>query len=353
MKPTKKKLILRTKNKLINWIHSTWSFLLSVLFGLSFLFILQHCYYCGCIKKQNTMEAIELIALLSSIIAGIVIAFLAAKIIQIRQEKIALKPGLWELTRKLHYFRKIIREIYNNDDFWPNGLPNYIRQNYSDLSYYDVRDIIDVYKKTTKEASKFIQDENFGEIKKQAYLEMKSFFLPERIFDETVSSEFDVDLMYPSRILDKWEEYDCGNMIWYLFDNNYVLYVGQFNFNSFRISKQKEIEVLSKKIDKERYKNIEFGPLLLGKLGSQIYLDIIPQLNRLQHAFEQGLPSIVKFMYSIISLMLVFGVILPVIIKLFDFPIVISFISIVTVLSMTIHFIFRLPSIMKREIYIE
>lgn len=334
------------------WFIKNWSIIASLILGVCFLIILQLSYVCGYVMEQNTNEAIDLISLLSSIIAGIVIAFLASKIIQIRQEKIALKPALWELTRKLHYFRKIIHEVFNNNDFWPNDLPNYIRQNYPELSYYNVRDIIYVDRKITEEARKFIQDEKFGEIKKQTYLEMKSFLLPVRIFDETVYSEFDVELMYSSRILDKWQEYDCGNMIWYLFENKYGLYEGQFDFNSFHISKQNEIELLSKKIDNERYNDIEFGPALLGKLGSQVDLDIIPKLNRLQHAFEQGLPKILKFMYFILSSMLIFGVILPVMIKLFNFPIIVSFIPITTVLSLTIFFILRLPYTMKREIYV-
>ncbi len=343
---------MKSKNVKI-WFLKNWSIIVTLILGVCFLIFLHLSHACGYSQKKDTDEAIELISLLSSIIAGIVIAFLASKIIQIRQEKIALKPSLWELTRKLHYFRKIIHEVFYNYDFWPKELPNYIKQNYSDLTYYDVRDIIYVDKEITEEARKFIQDEKFGEIKKQVYLEMKSFLLPLRIFDETVYSEFDVELMYSSSILDKWQEYDCGNMIWYLFENKYNLYEGQFNFNSFPSSKQKEIELLSRKIDKERYENIEFGPDLLGKLGSQIDLDIIPKLNRLQHEFEQGLPKILKFMYSILSSMLLFGVILPVIIKLLDFPIIFSFISITTVLSATIFFILRLPNIMKREIYIE
>ncbi len=337
------------KSGLVN----NWSIIISIITGVFFMVFLQMSYVCGYTQKQNTDEAVEIISLLSSIISGIVIAFLASKIIQIRQEKITLKPNLLELTRKVHYFRKIIHEIFNNYDFWPEGMPSYIKQNYPYLSYYDVRDIIYVNKTTTEEASRFIQDEKFGEIKKQAYLEMKSFLLPVSIFDETVNSEFDVDIMYSTNILDKWQEYDCGSMIWYLFDDNFALYEGQFNFNSFNSSKQNEIVGLSKQIDNDRYKNLEFGPELLGKLGSQIDLDIIPKLNRLQHTYEQGLPKIVKFMYFILSSMLVFGVIVPVISKLFNFPIIVSFISIVIVLSVTTFFIFRLPFIMKSEIYIE
>ncbi len=126
-----------------------------------------------------------------------------------------------------------------------------------------------------------------------------------------------------------------------------------FNFNSFSIPMQKEIELLSRKIDPERYLDIEFGPELLGKLGSQIDLDIVPKLNRLQHKFEQGIPKMLKFMYFILSSMLFFGVIIPVIIKLFNTPILLSFISISSITSITIYFILRLPIIMKREIFVD
>jgi len=334
------------------WFRKNWSSSFSIIIEISLLIIFQFSYKHNYISKQNIDNAMDLIVLLSSIIAGIVIAFITSKIIQIRQEKIALKPSIWDLTKKLHYFRKIIHEFVNNYDFWPNGLPNYIKQTYPALSYYDVRDIIYVNKQTKEEASKFIQDEKYGEIKKQAFLEMKSFLLPIKVCDETVYSEFDVELMYSTNTLDKWQEYDCGSMIWNLFDDKYMLYEGQFDFNSFQVSKQKEIDLLAKKIDIERYKNIEFGPNLLGKLGSQIDLDIIPKLNRLQHEFEKGIPVILRFMYFVLSSILIFGVVLPIILKLFDFPVIISFISITTVLSLTIFLVLRLPYVMKREIYV-
>lgn len=208
------------------WFLRYWSIIASIIIGVGFVCILQVSFSYGFVTRQNSNETIELISLLSSIMTGIVIAILASKVIQLRQEKISLKPDLWELTRKLHYFRKIIHEFFHNNDFWPQGLPNYVKQNYPNLSYYNVRDIIYVDREISEEARKFIQDEKFGEIIKQAFLEMKSFLLPLRVFDETVYSEFDVDIMYSSSILDKWQEYDCGNMIWYLFEDKYSLYEG-------------------------------------------------------------------------------------------------------------------------------
>ena len=121
----KKKLLLIIKQKIILWFCNHWSILLTILLGLFFFGILHYFYVIGCVKAKNVGETTETISLLSSIMAGIIIAFLASKIIQIRQEKISLKPALWELTRKLHYFRKIVHEVFNNYDFWPKELPNY------------------------------------------------------------------------------------------------------------------------------------------------------------------------------------------------------------------------------------
>ncbi len=358
--PQKSNIIMKNIKKKVNnfrvrlffWLKKYWHILFFFIFSLLTFYLIVK-YDCKkTINEKKISEIIQTVGLLSSIISGIIISYLISKVIQIRQEKNDLKPALWELTKKVHYFRKIIHKVFNKYDFWPNGIHQYISRNYPNLTYYDVRDIIYVDKDVSEQANKFIQDSKFGEIKKQAFLEMKSFLLPLKYFDETVYSEFDVELMYSTDTLNKWQEYDCGNMIWYLFENEYVNYEGQFNFNALS-NEKKEIEQLSRKIDFERYRNINFGPKLLGKLGSQIDLDIIPKLNSVQHKFEKGLPKIVKFMYSVLSLMLLFGVIIPIISILFDFPNYIAFISISVIINLTLIFIIKFPDIMKNEIYVD
>jgi hypothetical protein len=48
---------------------------------------------------------------ISGIIAGIIIAYLTSKVLQIRNEKIARIPELKDLTQKVHKFRSIVNEL--------------------------------------------------------------------------------------------------------------------------------------------------------------------------------------------------------------------------------------------------
>lgn len=296
-------------------------------------------------------KSIDYLVDITSILSGIIIAFLAAKVIQIRQEKLSLLPNLLETTKKLHYFRRVVQILHRQWDFWPDGLRNHIDRGYAGLTYFDVRDIVFVDREVTTQANAFITDTTFGEIVKQTYLEVKSF-LPENHFDRTLYTEFEVnDILYTTDALDKWQEYSCGNMMWYCFINQYSNYRGLFNFESFSRANIDEIKNLSNKIDKERYEYIEFGPELIGKLGNQIEQDLIPKLSNLQHQFDGSLPLVVKFMYRTILFLLIFGAVIPVITTLLDLSTTLKEFSLIVTLSFTLYFLIKLPSIMRTETY--
>ena len=294
----------------------------------------------------------DYIVQITSIFAGIVIAFLAAKIIQLRQEKLQLKPQLIQLSRKLHCFRKVIHLIASDYRFWPKGLRDHIEKTYPGITFYDVRDITFIDVEITQQAREFIKDDIFGELKKQVYLEMKCF-LPNGHYERMLHDPYDSDELYPIEQIKKWTQYECGGVMWSTFVDKYRDYLGQFNFELIPQDAQIAIKNLSNKIDKERYKNVEFGPSLIGELGSQISLEILPKLNKVQLSFQEKLPAVIQFMYKTLFLLLLCGAIIPIILINFNLPIFFKQLTLSLSLGIMLYFLIKLFYVMEEEIYVE
>jgi len=340
-------------NKFIGQLKILWRFFyrfFPIILSVLFFLIIGLSLYCELQQKSELKEILndfrDKTLTVSGILSAILITFLTSKVLQIRQEKLQRVPDFKDLTQKLHKFRNIINRLIHSN-LWVDGLWIFIDTNYQKLSHFDVREMAFVGSKPTELATKYIRDHKFGDLG-DLYLELKSFLF-DPYFDQTLYSEFEVPVYYSKEIVEKWIKYECGGGFWYYFEYKYAAYKPSLRVDQIYIGDQTAIKEICLKIDYERYKNIEFGPELLAKLGTQFHSEIIPKLSRLQTYAERGLPSIVNFLFIVLGLLIFFGIAVPLLIKLFFLNPLFDIISISVVLTICFYLITSFYQAMKKE----
>lgn len=286
----------------------------------------------------------------SSIISAIIISFLVSKVLQIRQEKLARWSEYNELTQKTHNFRNAVFIIFKSWNFWVQGLKSTIETTYKELEFYDVRKVGFVHStKLSILAKNFIHDDTFGDTK-NLYLELKSFFPMESLFDPTIHAKFEVPQLYDLKLIELWTEFNCGNGLYYFFNYKYGFFQDDFLFQNVHSSDKLEAEQYALKIDKERYENIEFGAQLYDLLGGQFTEEILPKLYLLTRYFNSSLPISVIYLTFTLSLILGFGIIIPFLNSLYAFNSTYTIIAISMVLSVIFYFIISFYWILKKQV---
>ena len=283
----------------------------------------------------------------SSLLSGLLIAYLTARVLQIRQEKLAKVAILDKRTQNLHRCRSIIDKVLHSN-IWPSNINSFIDHDFKDISHFQVRETVFVDSKPNPRVTEFTEDERYSGVA-SLYLDLKSFVSKKHPYDRTLLSEFEVPLYYSPEIVNNWIKYDSGNGLWYYFKHKYSLYKATFDFTDFYIEDKEDIVKTCLKIDRERYKDLEFGPELLAQLGTQLTEDILPKLHRVQNYMNSDLPKIIKFLFLIAGLVIIFGVALPLLNKVYNISSYIDVISSAAVISISFYLIISFYGFMKRE----
>jgi hypothetical protein len=281
----------------------------SILFFVLLSFLLWH-------KSTETIRKLnEIIITASSILTAVVITYLAAKIIAFRQEKLSLWDNYHALTPKVHHFRAAVFQLYFSWQFWPNGLKTKMEGKYKILSWYDVRKIVFVHgTETSPLAQEFIREE--GGLA-NLYLQLRSFFLPSGIMDNTIfSSGFDVPIYYELGQLELWHSFDCGSELWYCFKDKWLNYQHQVNFNGITHYHQQDIKDHCERIDRERYRDIPVGHELYDQLGQQFTGDLLPRLITLSRRINGPIPAPIRFLSWILTTMILVGIVVPILVAI-------------------------------------
>lgn len=353
MKSRLKTLLIKVKSKTVRVWKIIWTNYALIISFVILTFIINE-LYCREIQDKEFNFILSTnrtnIITISGILSGIIIAYLTSKVLQIRSERIAYLPELKELTQKVHKFRAIANNlIYSN--LWVEGMSSFINHKYKDITFFDVKQVVFVHGKVKERASEFIRDHEMGDTA-YLYLELKSFFLDDIPFDITLSPEFEVPVYYSTEILNKWEENDCGNGLWIYFDYKYGSYEDDLQLENVHSYYREEILKYSLQIDKERYKNDGFDRKLLSKLGSQFSSDIIPRLCRIQASLEKGLPRIIKYLFTILCILIIFGITLPIITEIFQLSPIFDITSMGILVSTSAYIMLSFYGFLKSEIKI-
>lgn len=323
--------------------------IVSLLIAGGVFWFLFHRYDCPICFSEALASSRGDILTISGLLSGIIMAYLTSKVLQIREERVSKLPQINELTQKMHRFRSIVSKLLSSD-LLPRDARNIVDTKYKGLTFYDYRENSFVDSETTQQSKDYIEDTQCGGLS-DLYLELRAFVPKDHGFDEALYSEFEVSKFYDTQLLEKWVKYDCGNGLWYYFENKYAVYRENFNFNIYSGYKE-EILKNCLQIDKERYQGIQFDAQLLAKLGNQMYSDVIPKLFKAQLSIEKGLPKIVNYLFSIFVLLVVFGVLMPLSSNIFNLCPFWDAISISTTTGICAYIISSFYGFMKQEIKI-
>lgn len=337
-------------------VQETWRFLKrnwELLPTILFFFIVY--FYTKSYAAENKNYSDTLIKLsdklvnASSILAAILITFLVGKVIQLRQEKLAHFPEYFELTQKIHFFRNALYILFKSNSFWVNNLKQYMDKVYEDLEYYDVRKVVFVNStKTSELAHAFHDDETYGDTIR-LYLALKAFFPEKGLFDPTLYIEFNVEKFYNPQLIELWGTFEPSAELHYFFNYKYGFFEEDFNFQNVSARDQRRAVEYAHKVDNERYKEIEFGNTLYDMLGQQFTEDILPRLSKKSQHIHEQLPLSIQYLIPILSLILAFGVVVPIFNSLYNFNMSYAIVSISIVLSVVFYFIIALRRVLQGE----
>lgn len=242
----------------------------------------------------------------SGLLSAILMVFLATSAMALKSSKAKIISKISKITEKMHNFRSIA-EIMFNSNIWLPGLKDYIEREFTELSYFDVKEF---YKGKSRLAIEFLQQtHHYGETE-NIYLELKSLLMTnpkEKIIPEIIN----YPISYNNSIIEKWTEHKCGAGLWYVFGYKYGNYKQSINLDAIFDRHQEKILTLANTIDNEVFENSSFNEVFFAKLWEYMTKEVIPKLYQFQSQVDRKAPRLVRYLYIIFLLLMVFGVLLP------------------------------------------
>lgn len=270
---------------------------------------------------------------ISGFLSAILMVFLAASAMNSKSNRAKIIDKIAKVTQKMHNFRSIA-EIMFNSNVWLPGLKDYIEKEFAELTYFEVKEF---YKGKSRLAIEFLQEtHHFGETE-NIYLEMKSLLMTnpkEKHIPETIT----YPIFYDNSIIEKWVEHKCGSGLWYVFGYKYGAYKESLNLEAVFERHQEKVLTLANTIDNETFENSSFNEVFFSKLWEYMSKEVIPKLYQFQGQMDKKSPRLVRYLYSIFLLLMVFGVLLPLTYLMLNFSVITLIVGYAIVIS-TIFFI--------------
>ena len=295
--------------------------------------------------NQTLQEATTIFISISGFLAAIIMVYLASAASGLKSTRTAAIDSLSKVTQKMHTFRSII-EILLNSKIWLPGLQEYIDEEFSSLTFFEVKEF---YKGKSKLAIEFLQEHSPFEDTENLYLELKALLMT-----DPKEKKLPENIRYPSiynkDIVAKWLEHKCGSGLWYYFGYKYGDFKSALDFNNVYERHQEKIMTLANSIDSEAFQDSSFNEVFLAKLGEYINKEVIPKLFQFQGRTENSLPGLMKYLYFIFLFLVLFGLLLPIAFMFFSLHILTLIISFSIVSSIIFFLATSLYQFMNREI---
>lgn len=333
--------------KLRNFIQYVVPFVpafLSIVTGLVIVFGLQHWLPPDAITQEKLSDVMLAICLISILLVVVLLMFILTKTNQLRYSGSSIHKELHSLTQKVHNFRNIA-EILVRSKVWAPGLKEYIDEEFANLNFFMMKEF---YKGRSKLALEYIEENNRYGDSESLYLESKSLLLSDP--SDSKIDTFINPRSYGIRILKKWVEHKVGSGLWHIFGYKYASYKDELDVNRIFERHQDKIMSYAIQLDLQRYQDMGFSEELLSKIGEQMSEDVLPRLLELTLQTRQRVPRIINICYSLMVLLIIFGVFQPLVSFLFVLPAIFSYSSIAVVVAMLLFIMLSVYPFVLQEI---
>ncbi|WP_339697391.1 hypothetical protein [uncultured Marixanthomonas sp.] len=278
--------------------------------------------------EKQLIDLSPIFIAISGFLSVFILLYLILLTVNLKKDKEIGVSGIEVLNQKMHAFREII-EILLQSKMWLPGLKEYIDEEFSGLTFFQVKEF---YKGKSKLAIEFLQEKNNYADTENLYLELKSLVqtdVKQKHIPEIITKpEF-----YKKDLIQKWLEHKCGSGLWYYFGYKYGAYKDALDLEAIYERHQEKIMMLANSIDSKEFEDSSFNEVFLSKLGEYMTNNVLPKLYQLQEKSSEKLPSISRYLYVIFLVLVFFGVLLPLAYFLFSLSILSLIISYAFVIS--------------------
>ena len=266
--------------------------------------------------EQKLQDLVSLFIGISGVLSVFIMISLVLFAISLKKNKRFELGSLERINQKMHDFREII-EILVRSKIWLPGLKEYIDEEFSGLTFFQVKEF---YKGKSKLAIEFLQEKNNYAGTENLYLELKSLLLTDPKQKQIPETILKPDI-YKKELVQKWLEHKCGSGLWYFFGYKYGAYKDALDLDAVYERHQEKIMTLANSIDNKTFEDSSFNEVFLSKLGEYISNEVIPKLYQIQEKSSESLPSLTRYLYVLLLLLVFFGVLLPLIYVLINLSI--------------------------------
>ncbi|KAA3623269.1 MAG: hypothetical protein DWP94_06375, partial [Flavobacterium sp.] len=266
---------------------------------------------------QNLTDFSTIFISISGFLSAIIMVYLASAAVSMKNTKEIVVDQLSKITQQMHNFRSII-ELLLRSKMWLPGLKEYIDDEFEGLNFFEVKEF---HKGKSKLAIEFLQENHNYQDTENLYLEMKSLLMTSPK-DKKIPENISYPRVYDQEIVKKWLEHKCGSGLWYYFGYKYGVFKEALDYNAVFERHQEKIMTLANAIDSEYFEDSSFNEVFFSKLGEYMTKEVIPKLFQFQEKSSQNLPSIIRYLYAIFLLLVLFGLLLPLAFLLFSLPVI-------------------------------
>jgi hypothetical protein len=291
-------------------------------------------------KTQSSAEFVEKLSSFLGIFIGIsgfiafsILAYSLITVFGIQQLKSKASSNVDGLVLKMNNVREIV-EILLNSKLWLPGVKECIDNEFEGLTFFEVKEF---YKGNSKFAIEYLQEKRNYEDTESLYLELKSLLLidpKQRKVPETVifPESFKIQL------LEKWLEHKVGSGLWYYFGYKFGSFKNALAVDAIFERHQDKIMSLANTIDSNLFEDSSFNEVFFSKLGEYINKDLIPKLHKQASSMKSSTPGMMRLLFALFAGTISIGVILPLLVILFQLPIVLLVFSFSFIIS-TLFFV--------------
>lgn len=245
----------------------------------------------------------------AGILSGFAIAYLSAKIFNIRAERESRQAEIDKYSEKITDFRRLLYFTMKSHKFWVyyEDIAKFKRK-YPGITFQMLH-----HQQPTHEYAKAVWHEQELSISTiDLYCAMMAIYgdpddFPDRgwALDKFATFNYSIDSLI--------EYYDPSNQIWYYLDGRYAKHgVGRFNDTGMNILWERYVKELLPKFN-PKYKGAEFHREILADIAADIY-EIIPTLIGITRK-NTGVPKILLKTFNSLLAVMGFGVIVPLVIQ--------------------------------------